>query len=136
MRGRGDDSQYGSRYLYGMGSANEAPGGDEECRRLRRYIATLQAAHGKQIDALLAQLRQSGRQIAELRIEAGLSASTETRRQFPRVANISRPTISKKSLSAPLEDSARDRRLQLGPAIRVDRSGRTSLQRNNQGTIK
>ena len=101
MRGRGDDSQFGSIYLYGIGSANEAPGGDEECRRLRRYIATLQAAHGKQIDALLAQLRQSGRQIAELRIEAGLSASTETRRQFPRVANISRPQFQRKTCPRP-----------------------------------
>jgi len=136
MRRLGDNSQYGSIYLYGTGSANEAPGGEEECRRLRRYIATLQAAHAKQIDALLAQLRQSGRQIAELRIEAGLSASTEARRQFPRTANLSRSTILKKSLSAPQEGSARDRRLQLDSAIRVDRSGRTSLQRNNQGTIK
>jgi len=57
-------------FLYG------APGCEEECRRLRRYIRGLQAAHRKQIDALLAQLRESGRQIAELRIEAGLAASS------------------------------------------------------------
>jgi len=45
-------------------------GAGAEVAYLRGYIKALHEQHRKKIDALLAQLRESGHQIADLRIEA------------------------------------------------------------------
>jgi len=127
MSGPENKSQEGALYLYGNKLDSGLPGTVEECRRLRRYIRALQAAHRKQIDALLAQLRQSGRQIAELRMEAGLAASA---------AKVKPSANSKPSKFARLGGAVRQRPSRLGPAIGPNVRGRKPLQRNNQGTRK
>ena len=45
--------------------------GPDEIHRLNRLIKSLEKAHRKQLDGLLGVIRDNGRQIAELRIEAG-----------------------------------------------------------------
>ena len=129
-------SQDGIIYLYDSSRGTDLSAAAEERRRLRRYIRALRASHRKQVDALLAQLRQSGRQIAELRMEAGLAASAETRPHLPGAAKLSRSANSKPSQFAHLGGAARQRQSRLRPAIGPNARGRKTLQRNKQGTRK
>lgn len=127
MSGSRNKSQGDNIYLYDYECESDLPRTTEECRRLRRYIRALQASHRKQVDALLAQLRQSGRQIAELRMEAGLAASA---------AMVTPTATSKHSRFAHLGGGTGQRRSRLGPAIGPNTRGRKTIQRNNQGIRK
>jgi hypothetical protein len=109
----------------------------EECHRLRRYICACQPAHRKKIEALLAQLRQNGRQIAELRITAGVAANHGVRAHDMRIDQNTNSKIAQQNdIRYASEGGVWRRRARSASSSEVMSRHKTTRQNNKQGTRK